>query len=356
MDADILVVGGGVAGLSVAAELAAHASVVLLEAEASFGHHASGRSAALFEPRYGAPVVRALNEATGPGLAARGVLSPRGMMLVGLADERDIFERDVRQMGLARLPLEDARARVPALSARVSHAAHNGAAQDIDTDALLASCRKAAREHGADLRTGAPVSAIARTDTGWRVEAPAGSMTARVVVNAAGAWADGIATMAGVAPLGLTPLRRSVARVPAPAGHDVRGWPMLMGPGEGWYAKPDAGAMIVSPADEHPVEPHDAWAEDETLAEGIARYEAALDAPVTRLLASWAGLRTFAPDRVLVIGRDPAAPGFFWLAGQGGYGYQTSLAAARLAADLLLARPPELAPATVAALSPGRFV
>jgi glycine/D-amino acid oxidase-like deaminating enzyme len=161
--------------------------------------------------------------------------------------------------------------------------------------------------------------------------------------------------MAGVAPKGLTPLRRSMARIPAPGGHDVSGWPMIFGPGETWYAKPDAGALIVSPAEEHAAEPHDAWADDMVLAEGLARYEEMVAEPVTRLLANWAGLRTFAPDRVLVIGPDPAEPDFLWSAGQGGYGFQTAPAAAALLAALAEGHAPELDPATVAALSPGRF-
>jgi glycine/D-amino acid oxidase-like deaminating enzyme len=146
-----------------------------------------------------------------------------------------------------------------------------------------------------------------------------------------------------------------MARIPAPGGHDVARWPMLFGTGESWYAKPDAGALIVSPAEEHPMEPHDAWPEDIVLAEGLARYEAHVTEPVTRLLASWAGLRTFAPDRVLVLGPDPDMPDFVWVAGQGGYGFQSSQGAAQLVADLVGGRPPELDAATVAALRPDRL-
>jgi glycine/D-amino acid oxidase-like deaminating enzyme len=146
-----------------------------------------------------------------------------------------------------------------------------------------------------------------------------------------------------------------MARIPAPGGHDVSRWPMIFGAGETWYAKPDAGALIVSPAEEDPLPPQDAWADDMVLAEGLARYEAMVTEPVTRMIANWAGLRTFAPDRVPVIGFAPDAPGFFWLAGQGGYGFQTSPAAARLAADLILGRAPEVSASLVAALAPGRL-
>jgi glycine/D-amino acid oxidase-like deaminating enzyme len=177
----------------------------------------------------------------------------------------------------------------------------------------------------------------------------------RILVDAAGAWADRIAAMAGIAPLGLTPLRRSMARIPAPGGRDVSAWPMIFGAGESWYAKPDAGKLIVSPAEEDPAEPHDAWADDMVLAEGLARYEARVTEPVTRVETSWAGLRTFAPDRCLVLGPDPLDPAFVWCAGQGGYGFQTSPAASALVAALVAGTAPDLPPEVVAALAPDRF-
>ncbi|HSF63873.1 MAG TPA: FAD-binding oxidoreductase, partial [Paracoccaceae bacterium] len=213
------------------------------------------------------------------------------------------------------------------------------------------TCRAA----GGRILTGARVTALGRDGARWRAATAQGDIAARVVVNAAGAWADPVAGLAGLAPLGLQPYRRSMARIPAPGGHDVSRWPMILGAGETWYAKPDAGALIVSPADEDPLPPQDAWADDMVLAEGLARYEAMVTEPVTRMIANWAGLRTFAPDRVPVIGFAPGAAGFFWLAGQGGYGFQTAPAAARLAADLILGRVPEMPPALVAALAPGRF-
>jgi len=146
-----------------------------------------------------------------------------------------------------------------------------------------------------------------------------------------------------------------MARIPAPGGHDLSRWPMLHGAGETWYAKPDAGALIVSPSEEDPMEPHDAWADDMVLAEGLARYEEMVTEPVTRIISNWAGLRTFSPDRSLVIGRDPREPSFVWIGGQGGYGFQTSAAASQLAADLIAGRAPALEANMVAALSPARF-
>lgn len=177
----------------------------------------------------------------------------------------------------------------------------------------------------------------------------------RVLVNAAGAWVDIIAELAGIAPLGFSPQRRSMARIPAPGGHDVSEWPMIFGPREDWYTKPDAGALIVFPGDEDPAVPHDAYADDMVLAEGLARYEANVTEPVTRLLRSWAGLRTFAPDRTLVLGPDAHDAGFIWCAGQGGYGVQSSPAASQLLADLISGAPSEVPANAVAALSPSRF-
>jgi D-arginine dehydrogenase len=357
MDADFLIIGGGIAGISAAARLSELGSVIVLEAEDALAHHASGRSAALYEPRYGAPAVVGLSMASGEYFRSLpGVLSPRGLMLVAKAEAREAFERDLAAMAFDPISVDEARRIVPILNpdvvALTGYASH---AEDIDTDLLVQGFAREAKGRGAQVLTKARVSAIAKLDGGWRVVSSAGEFTARMIVNAAGAWVDTVAVMAGVRPLGFTPYRRSMARIPAPGGHDVSRWPMLFGPGEDWYAKPDAGALIVSPAEEHLMEPHDAWADDMVLAEGLARYEEMVTEPVTRLLASWAGLRTFSPDRVLVIGPDVREPSFVWLAGQGGYGFQTCPAASLLVADLIGGRAPELDAGLVAALSPSRF-
>ena len=201
-----------------------------------------------------------------------------------------------------------------------------------------------------------PPTQIEKTKTGWRVITPNGTYLAQILINAAGAWADTVAQMAGIKTLGIQPRRRSMARIPAPGNHDVSGWPMMFGAGETWYAKPDAGALIVSPADADLVEPQDAWADDMVLAEGIARYEAMVTSPVTQLLANWAGLRSFTPDHVPVIGHDLMQPNFFWLAGQGGYGFQTSPAASELAFNLLTWQPSSLSRPLIMKLSPLRFL
>jgi D-arginine dehydrogenase len=357
MDADFLIIGGGIAGVSAAATLSELGRVVVLEAEAQLAHHASGRSAAMYEPHYGAAPVVGLSLASGDYFrSAAGVLSPRGLMLVGGPGDRAAFETDVAAMAFEPVTVAEARDAIPILNPdAVAFAAMADHAWDIDTDLLLQGFARAARARGARIVMGGAVTAITRDGSGWRVTSAAGEFRARTIINAAGAWADHVAHMAGIAPLGFQPMRRSMARIPAPGGHDVSRWPMVFGAGETWYAKPDAGALIVSPAEEHAMDPHDAWADDMVLAEGLARYEAMVTEPVTRVLTSWAGLRTFSPDRVLVIGRDPGEPSFVWLAGQGGYGFQTCAAAAQLVADLAGGRASMLPAKLIAELSPERF-
>ena len=357
MDADFLIIGGGIAGVSAAARLSALGSVIVLEGEDNLAHHASGRSAALYEPHYGAAPVVALSLASGDYFRAQpNLLSPRGMLIVAKGDEVAGLARDAEAMAMGLISAEEAQAKVPILNLDVvKAAAYAEHAWDIDTDLLIQGFVRQARGNGARIITKARVTAVAKVAGGWRVTSGAGEFTAGMLINAAGAWVDQIAAMAGVRPLGFQPMRRSMARIPAPGGHDVSGWPMMFGVGETWYSKPDAGALIVSPAEEHRVEPHDAFADDMVLAEGLARYEEMVTEPVTRLISNWAGLRTFSPDRVLVIGRDVGEPSFFWLAGQGGYGFQSAPAASQLVADLMAGHPPELAPELVAALSPARF-
>ena len=357
MDADFIIIGGGIGGVSAAARLSELGSVLLLEGEDHLAHHASGRSAALYEPHYGAAPVVGLSLASREYFfAQKDVLSPRGLLTVARAEEMDALKADADAMNLTLISGEEACTMVPVLNGSVvAGAAKADHAWDIDTDLLLQGFAKAARARGARFVMRAQVTAIARMAGGWTVTSSAGAFSGSMLVNAAGAWVDQVAEMAGIRPLGFQPNRRSMARIPAPGGHDVSGWPMLFGVGETWYAKPDAGALLISPAEEHPMPPHDAFADDMVLAEGLARYEAMVTEPVTRLITSWAGLRTFAPDRVLVIGRDVAEPAFFWLAGQGGYGFQSAPAASQLAADLIAGRAPQIDGDLVAALSPARF-
>ncbi|WP_342076600.1 FAD-binding oxidoreductase [Yoonia sp. SS1-5] len=353
---DFLIIGGGIAGISAAARLSKLGQTTLLEAEDSLAFHASGRSAAMFEESYGNRATIALNKMSRAHHEAAQVLSPRGLLLVGGPEDADRFATDQRQMKLARITVDEAVEMVPILRRdRIDRAAYHADAWDIDTDKLIQGFAKEARQNGTQISTKSPVTSINRIPTGWEVNTSFGSYFAKNLVNAAGAWVDEVAVMANVAPLGFTPLRRSMARIPAPGGHDLRKWPMMFGPGESWYAKPDAGALIVSPADEDPVKPHDACALELPLAEGLMRYENNVTEKLVRLLATWAGLRTFAPDRALVLGPDPLDEHFIWCAGQGGYGMQTSPAASKLLADLVAGRPPALDVSTLAALTPGRL-
>ena len=350
----ILVIGGGVAGASAAAKLAPDAQVTLCEGEPALGYHASGRSAAMFVENYGSATTIVLNRASRSEHEARGVLSPRGMMIVAKESDAAQFDADLETMGLTEIPAHEARSRVPILTPDILRAGHFEDALDIDTDKLIQGYARDIRAAGGEVVTNARVRSIQKTSC-WQVETADRVIAADIIVNAAGAWADQVAGMAGVAALGMQANRRSMARLPAPGGHDVSTWPLLFGPGESWYAKPDAGGWIVSPAEEHPVEPMDAWADDMVLAEGLDRYQQYVTEPVTRLETSWAGLRTFSPDRSLVIGQAVDVEDFFWCAGQGGYGFQTAPAAGSLLADLVLGRAPALDHETVAGLSPRRF-
>lgn len=361
--ADAIVVGGGIAGIGAASELAASMRVVVLEGEESIGYHATGRSAAVFIRNYGNATLRALNGAAAgllldPGEAFGGpLLTPRGELLLASDAELPALEDYAAGgTGLERLNGYEAAELVPVLRpGAVAAALYEPDAQDIDVDRLLQGYARRLRARGGEVRTRARVQAIRREGGLWHVTTAAGEVAAPLLLNAAGAWADGVARMAGAAPVGLRPLRRSAALLPAPGGHDIAGWPVFGTVTETWYAKPDAGKLMVSPADEDPVEPHDAWPDDMVLAEGLDRFERATTVAVTRVERSWAGLRTFAPDRTPVAGFDPQAEGFFWLAGQGGYGIQTAPALAPLAAALCRGEPPALPDDVVAALSPARF-
>lgn len=361
--ADILVIGGGIAGIGAAARMAADARVTVLEREDAIGYHATGRSAAMFIRNYGNATLRALNAASAGELEApedlsdHSLLSPRGEMLIASDDELPALEAYLADAdGMEELSPREAVELVPILrEERIRRAAIERGACDIDVDRLLQGFARVLRGHGGTIVRGAEAARIAKTANRWTVETAAGDLfEAPVLVNAAGAWADVIARLAGVAPVGLGPMRRSAALLPAPDGYDISAWPVVIAASETWYAKPEAGKLMVSPAEETPVEPHDAFADDMILAEGLDRFEKATTVKVTRVEHSWAGLRSFVADRTPVVGFAPGTDGFFWLAGQGGYGVQTSPALSRLAADLVLGRTPGLSADVVAALSPAR--
>lgn len=362
--ADIIVIGGGIAGIGAAACMARDARVVVLESEPRLGYHSTGRSAAIFIRNYGNATLRALNAASAgvfeapEGISDASLLTPRGELLVAW-DEADLAAIDSYAdgaQGLEHLGPDDVLDLVPILRREgLQKAILERDAQDIDVDRLLQGYARLLKSRGGEVLTGSPVTIAAQDSGGWTVTGGGEEIGAPVIVNAAGAWADEVAAMAGLPPIGLTPMRRSAAILPAPEGHDIRGWPLFASAAEAWYAKPDAGKLMVSPADEDPVDPHDAWPDDMVLAEGLHRYEQSVTVPVTRVERSWAGLRTFAADRTPVVGFDPAAEGFFWLAGQGGYGVQTAPALSELAAALCRDTTPQLDPTVIETMAPARF-
>lgn len=351
---DFLVIGGGIAGLSAGARLSAHGSVTVLEAEEGLGYHASGRSAALFEENYGPRSVVALNQTGSHFLQDGGYLQKRGLMLVASTDQHDMFKADLNSLNMQEILVDHARSLIPILHPkRQGYAGISHDAFDIDTDRLLQDFARVIRRNGGVVHTKSLVTAITKANN-WQVEAR-DVFEAQHVINAAGAWADEVAQLAGIVPIGLQPRRRSMARIPAPGGHDVSDWPMMIGAGETWYAKPDAGKLLVSPADADLVAPHDAYADDMVLAEGLARYEEMVSEPVTRVETNWAGLRSFSPDGTLVLGPDPQDRSFIWCAGQGGYGFQSAPGASEFVADLVVGNRPAFEQAIIDMLTPDRL-
>ncbi|MFD1159142.1 NAD(P)/FAD-dependent oxidoreductase [Roseovarius aestuarii] len=361
---DIIVVGGGIAGVSAAALLAEDANVLVLEREGQPGYHATGRSAATFVRNYGNATLKVLNAAAEPiltrpdGIADSSLLSPRGALVVAGEDEvaaLDAFAEDAS--GIERIDPDEAMQHAPYLRRDWLVAAlYEDSAQDIDVDRLLQGYIRLLRARGGQIETDAEVIAIGRKGRAWQVATGTETYETPLVVNAAGAWADVVAAMAGVWKIGLQPCRRSAVLMKVPETYeDAMRWPLVISASETWYAKPDAGKLLISPADEDPVEPQDAWPDDMVLAEGLHRFEEVTHFPITRPTHSWAGLRSFVADRTPVVGFAPDAPGFFWLAGQGGYGVQTSPVMAALTHALCCGKTSVLGGEVVAALSPDRF-
>lgn len=350
---DYLIIGGGIAGTSLGAKLSAQGSVTLLEAELALGYHSTGRSAAMFAPSYGNAVIRTLNRRSIEYFATtQNLLRQRDVLVICGADDEPEFEK-LLEDGFQEIPVDEACMRLPLLRSKATkRAAIDTECHDVDVDLLVQNHARTMRANDGRFEFNTRVQAITFVDDGWKIEAGDNSYYAPVVINAAGAWSDLIGEMAGVGKLGLTPMRRSIACVSMPM--DLSNWPMLLGASENWYAKPDAGNLLISPAEEDVCEPMDAWAEDLTLAEGIDRFQQYVDFEVTRIESNWAGLRTFAPDRTPVVGFDPRAKGFFWLAGQGGYGVQTSPAISEVAAALITGKTDDDS-ALIEALNPARF-
>jgi len=369
---DILVIGGGIAGAGAAYALAEEAEVILLEREAQCGYHATGRSAASFTENYGSAVVRRLAmasraflEAPPAGFAEHPLMRPRGMITIARDDQIEALGRELERAQhfvpeIRRIGREEAIARVPALRPDyVTDAIFEPDCRDIDVHGLHQGYLRGLKRRGGRIVNDAEVLAIQHRAWVWQVETRAGRLSAPRLVNAAGAWADEIARKAGIRPLGLTPRRRTVFTIDAPAGLAIDAWPMVTDVAETFYFKPDAGQLLVSPADAEPSAPTDAQAEDYEVALGVDRLQRATTIAVRRINRKWAGLRTFAADESPVAGEDPAARGFFWLAGQGGYGFKTAPALSGIIAALVLRRDLSEAIAarglTAAELSPARF-
>jgi D-arginine dehydrogenase len=362
--ADVVVVGGGMAGVSVAALLAAELSVVLLEAESRLAYHTTGRSAAVFLEGYGGPQVRALTRASRPLYEAVPELDPDATPLLRSTAQLIVADRAgmplleaelAGQPTLRRLSTAEALRWYPVLDPDyAAGVALDTGADNIDVMGLHQHYLRTGRRAGLAVRTGARVLAGRRVGDSWRLDTTAGPVHAAVVVNAAGAWADQVAAALGARRLGLTPLRRTIA-IALASGIDPD-WPLLGDVGETFYCRPESGGLLISPADETPSEPVDATADELDVARAIDRVNAAITVRLRSVSTTWAGLRTFAPDRVPVAGWDGARPGLMWLAGQGGYGIQLAPALAVLTAALVRGEPvPQWPGVEVAALAPTRF-
>ncbi len=347
VDCDVVIIGGGIAGAGVAAELSRERRVVVLEQEAQPGLHATGRSAALHSETYGNASIRALTRASREyflsGANGQPFATPRGCVHIAVRhqlDRLDAFHAEIgAAAGVTRLSGDEVRMLVPVLRVDgVVAALSERHAYDLDVDAIHRVFLKRFRDGGGVLHCTSGVTDCA-FDKGWTVRTGEQTFRAPVLVNAAGAWGDVVADIAKVEPIGLEPKRRSAMIVDAPVGTDPSRWPAVFDIDEQYYFKPDAGRILMSPADETPVPPHDAYSDDLDLAIAVDRIQQVADIPVDRIAHSWAGLRTFVPDRTPVVGFDPEAPSFFWLVGQGGYGIQTSPALSRLAAALIRDEP-----------------
>jgi D-arginine dehydrogenase len=344
-DADVIIIGGGIAGASLACFLGPHARVLILEAESHVGYHSTGRSAAFFSESYGGPCVQPLTLASKAFLfkppedfADAPVVRPRGALYVARQDQQEVAANMLKDYGplspsLQMLGKADVDALAPMLK---SDWAMNGIldpdCKDIDVDILHQGYLRQARKHGAEVITHAPVAALSRHGTQWHVATPVEIFSAPVVVNAAGAWGDTIAALAGLPPIGLVPMRRTII-VCCPGGFAVNpNAPLVLDVGAQFYFKPDGANIWASPSDETPVEAGDVQPDELTVAITADRIEKATRYRISSIARRWAGLRTFAPDRAPVFGFDRRAAGFFWCVGQGGFGIQTSAAAAMLCA------------------------
>ena len=367
---DVVIVGAGMAGASLAWALAPKRRVLLLEQESQPGYHSTGRSAATLHSSYGNATVRALTAASAPfyrepppGFAPTALARPLGVLMVARDDQLDLLEQEAEHASafvpsIERWDAERCLARVPALRReQIAAALYDPTMLDLDVSAIHAGFLRGARAAGAALRTDAALVGAAAVGGGWRLQLRDGEIGCNVLVNASGAWADAVAGRAGLGPLGIVPKRRTAIIVQPPAASAVESWPMIGDVAEEWYVKPDAGRLLCSPADETPSEACDAQPDELDVAICADRIETAFDFPIRRIESRWAGLRCFAADKTPVAGFDRRASGFYWLAGQGGYGIQTAPALAMLSAALICGEPvPERLRAASLALNPSRLL
>jgi len=347
---DILIIGGGIAGVGLAralCNLLNHgSSVVVLERESLNGYHSTGRSAATWIQSYGNATVRELNDRSEryfrspTDIGGGSLLSKRGLLFCVTESDSQNSEADdllASSNAVSEISTSDAIQLVPILNAdRYSRYIYESIASDIDVARLLQAWITQVKGQGGNIYCDNEVTSIERHANHWVVATNSGRWQTSVIVNAAGAWADQIAALASVKPLSLAPLRRTAALVELTNSIDVTHWPLFAEINESWYAKPESGKLLVSPADENLVEPCDALVDDLVLAEGIDRFERGVTSTVTQVTHQWAGLRTFAPDNTPVAGFDSNVDDFFWLVGQGGYGIQTAPALSAIAASILL--------------------
>ena len=347
MNPDFVIIGGGIAGASAGYFLAERGRVLVLEREDSLGYHSTGRSAALYTETYGNAAIRALTVCSGPffrsppaGFTEHPLLTPRGVLIAAPPEREAKFQTALAEAqryapAVRQIPPDEALRFCPVLRPEwFRFAFHEPDAMDMDVHAIHQGFLRGLRARGGAVVTNAEVRAIARHGSDWTVTTSAGAVTAPIVINAAGAWADEIARLAGVRPVGLVPKRRTAFIIDLPAGVEAAPWPIVSDIDETLYWKPEAGRLLVSPADETPIAPCDVQPEEMDIAEAVHRLETRTRLAVTRVVRKWAGLRSFVRDKTPVVGHAPEAPGFVWLAGQGGYGIQTSPSMGRVAAAL----------------------
>ncbi len=345
---DFLVIGAGIAGASIAAHLAQSHKVIICDMEDRAGFHTTGRSAASYEPNYGPAPMLAFTRASAhffhnppTGFADAPLLAHRDSLFIE-AEGQQLYTAKLLSLASALDEISIAQAHdvIPVLrDGYTKRAFLDRQTADMDVDLIHRGFLKMAKAGGAEMLLLAPVTSIDRKAAGWQVVAGEHIISTQTIINAAGAWGDVVAAMADVLPIGLIPKRRSIGVIPIDRPDNWQAWPMVTDVGETWYAKPQSGKLIVSSADATPVEPHDAWADDMAIAEGVERLMNATTLEVTHLDHSWGGLRTFATDGNPVAGFDPSAEGFFWLVGQGGYGIQSAPALGATAANLARGRP-----------------